>query len=56
MTLLKEYVMNLIEKKLFAVAHRATLLLWITLFALASSPGAAAAFPINFEQDKLAQV
>ncbi len=34
MTLLKERVMKFIEKKTFAVAHRATLMLEITLFAL----------------------
>jgi hypothetical protein len=47
--------MKLIEKKPFAVAHRAALLLWATLFALALSSGGAEAFPINFKKDKNSQ-
>ncbi|MBO0862423.1 MAG: hypothetical protein J2P21_28780 [Chloracidobacterium sp.] len=47
--------MKLIEKKLFAIAHRATLSVMVALFALALSSSQAAAFPINCGGNKNSQ-
>jgi hypothetical protein len=53
--ILKESVMKHFEKKIPAGARRTSSLFWVTLLALVLSGGGAAAFPINFAQDKNSQ-